>query len=199
MKILVANKSGLEQALTLLRAGGTVAHATETCYGLACDMTNAEAVQRLFAIKQRPMHQPVSALFASIETAKAYVQWNARAEELAQKSLPGPLTLILLLAPTAPTSVFPTPDSQSLGTSLGIRISSHPLATQLAQEFGGPISTTSANISGKPNPYSAEDIVGQFQNQELQPDIVLDSGQLEQNPPSKVVDLTEDGEHIVRI
>lgn len=198
MKILTANKSGLQQAITILMAGGTVAHATETCYGLACDMANTKAVQRLFAIKQRPVHQPVSALFASIEEAKTYVQWNARAEELAQESLPGPLTLILLLAPSAPKTLFPTPNAALPGASLGIRISSHPLAMQLVQEFGGPISTTSANVSGKPNPYSAEDIVEQFQNQELQPDIVLDSGRLEQNPPSKVVNLAEGGEHIVR-
>lgn len=198
MKILAANISGIKHAIAVLQAGGTVAHATETCYGLACDMANREAVQRLFAIKQRAAHQPVSALFASMETAKAYVQWNARAEELARENLPGPLTLILLLAPTAPKPVFPTPNAPPPGASLGIRISSHPLAMQLAQEFGGPISTTSANVSGKPNPYSAEDIVAQFQNRELQPDLVLDSGQLAQNSPSTVVNLAEGGEHIVR-
>src|SRR3989344_9622501 len=96
MKIIPA-KSGIEQALSVLRSGGVIAHATETCYGFACDLTNPTAVEKLFDIKQRPTSQPVSAMFSSVEEAKRWVEWGDEAEKLAKQYLPGSLTLILPL------------------------------------------------------------------------------------------------------
>src|SRR5262245_56720739 len=109
MRLLPVSAGALQEALSLLQNGGVVAHATETCYGLACDLRNPDAVTRLFVIKRRPLTQPVSALFASVEDAKRYVEWNDRAEELARTYLPGPLTLILPLRPDAPARLFPMP------------------------------------------------------------------------------------------
>ena len=65
-------------------------------------------MKKLFAIKARPEDQPVSALFPSVEEAKKYVQWNDEADVLAQKHLPGPLTLILLKRSDAPMQIFPS-------------------------------------------------------------------------------------------
>jgi L-threonylcarbamoyladenylate synthase len=191
MQIVPASTEGLQRALDVLRAGGVIAHATETCYGLACDLSNPAAVEKLFAIKQRPPTQPVSALFASIDDAKQYVVWNDEAEELAQQYLPGPLTLILPLREDAPKKLFPVfsilpvrphPGGHSPFSSLGVRISSHPLAMNLVTAFGSPLSTTSANLHGQPNPYSLDQIVPC--------DLIIDSGTLPQNPPSTVMDLT---------
>lgn len=167
-----------------------MAHATETCYGFACDLSNPEAVAKLFAIKERASDQPVSALFPSIERAKKYVEWNDRAEGLAQSHLPGPLTLILPLRKDAP-QVFPTPYALRPNPTLGIRISSHPLAMELATRFGRPLSTTSGNLHGKPSPYSAKEIERQFQSSTDQPDLILDSGKLPPVPPSTIIDLTQ--------
>lgn len=178
--------------MEILRKGGVFAHATETCYGLACDLTNPEAVRRLFAIKQRPLNQPVSALFSSIEEAKKYVKWNEEVEMLAKKYLPGPLTIILPLKKNAPPIFsIPTNNQQPVtSNSLGVRISSHPLAQQLVAFFGRPISTTSANIHGQSNPYSPEEMLRQFAGQKTQPDLILDSGTLPPTPPSTVIDLS---------
>lgn len=210
MNVLSFDDHSLQEALSLLHGGGIVAHATETCYGLACDLTNPKAVDRLFAIKSRPANQPVSALFVSIEEAKHYVEWNERAEELAQGYLPGPLTLILWLKPDAPRPLYSCPPqgfergvssfelhtgiSQAHSSTLGIRLSSHPHAGRLVEACGGPLSTTSANIHGQPNPYSVEDILAQFADAEFVPDLVLDSGSLPNIPPSTVMDLTKEGD-----
>jgi L-threonylcarbamoyladenylate synthase len=201
MLLLPLSPSALAEALAVLRQGGIVAHATETCYGLACDMSNADAVAKLFAIKQRPVTQPVSALFASVKQAKQYVQWNERAASLAAEHLPGPLTLILPLRSDASTSLcvvpndqFPIPNFQTLG----IRISSHPSAQALVEGYGSPISTTSANIHGLPNPYSVEDILTQFANAPFQPDLILDNGPLPHTPPSTVIDITQEEDRTVR-
>ena len=74
---------------------------------------------------------------------------------------------------------------------MGVRVSPHPVARALAEGFGTPLSTTSANVHGQPNPYSAEDIRAQFTEGPM-PDLVLDSGTLPTTPPSTVIDLTGD-------
>jgi L-threonylcarbamoyladenylate synthase len=130
--------------------------------------------------------QPVSALFPTVNAANAFVTWNVRAEELAVKHLPGPLTLILPLRDDAPATLLPTPDG---GMTIGVRVSSHPVALSLAQSFGGPLSTTSANLHGQPNPYAIATMLAQFADGEA-PDLILDSGMLPQVPPSTVIDLT---------
>lgn len=193
MRLIAVSPEAVDEALRVLATGGAVAHATETCYGLACDLRNPAAVARLFAIKRRPADQPVNALFASLEDAKRYVEWNDRAQALASDHLPGPLTLILPLRKDAP-SLFPTPiPSPNPSPNLGIRISSHPLAAELAARFGHPLSTTSANLHGEPSPYSATEIVQQFQGNDLQPDLILDSGGLPPTPPSTIIDLSRTG------
>ncbi len=116
MKVIPFSNQAIADALTVLQNGGVVAHATETCYGLACDLSNPDAVTKLFAIKQRPESQPVSALFASVDEAKKYVEWNDRAEELAAQYLPGPLTLILPLRSDSPKKLFPHTQYSILNT-----------------------------------------------------------------------------------
>ncbi len=195
MNILPFSDVAIAEAITILKNGGVIAHATETCYGLACDISNIDAVTKLFAIKQRPEHQPVSGLFASVDEAKRYVEWNDRAEELAQQYLPGPLTVILPMRADAPTSLYPTAapleaSSQRLVATIGVRVSSSPIAQSLVGAFGSPLTTTSANVHGQPNPYSAEDIAQQFADQPIKPDLILDSGALPPTPPSTVVNLS---------
>lgn len=191
MRILLFTDASLLEAVSILRDGGVVAHATETCYGLACDLSNVSAVEKLFRIKKRPFEQPVSGLFASVEDAQHYVVWTDRASELAKEYLPGPLTLILPMREDAPKKLFPIPNPNPNPT-LGIRISSHPHAQLLVERFGSVISTTSANVHGLPNPYSAEDIAAQFKDSDVLPDLVLDSGTLPQVPPSTVINLATD-------
>lgn len=188
MKIMAANSTGLQQAVKALQQGGIVAHATETCYGLACDVSNPVAVQNLFTIKQRDASKPVSALFESVESTKKYVIWNTQAEEFAADTLPGPYTLIL---PLRTNTLYPTPTG---GETIGVRISSYPIAQQLVAMFGKPISTTSANIANRPTAYCVQELV----NQGLEVDIVLDSGTLDENPSSTVLDFSDGSGRILR-
>ncbi len=189
MRILPATPESLPEAVRILRGGGIVAYPTETCYGFAVDMTNPDAVAKLFALKKRPLDQPVSALFPDVDMAKQYVKWNEKAEKLASQFLPGPLTLILPLRTDAHHLLI-NQSTNKLTNSMGVRVSSHPFARQLASAFGKPISTTSANLHGQPNPYSIDDIQKQFGDEALRPDLVIDAGPLEQTPPSTIIDLT---------
>jgi L-threonylcarbamoyladenylate synthase len=201
LRVLPCSEQALKQALQVLASGGVVAHATETCYGLACDVTNPKAVKKLFLVKKRPLDQPVSILFPSVDEAKKYVAWNDEAEKLAREFLPGPLTLILPVRLGASRlCIVPILNSQfSILNSVGVRISSHPLAMELVTRFGSPLSTTSANVHGLPNTYSADEIVEQFHEQSAQPDLVIDEGTLPRNKPSKIINLSHGEAKIMRI
>ena len=184
MIILTPDADGIAKAAEHLRSGGIVAHPTETCYGFACDLRSAAAVTRLFALKQRPADKPVSGLFPSVEQAAAVVAWSDQAQALADAHLPGPLTIILPLREGV--HLLPQPTG---GATLGVRISSHPVAMALAQATGFPVSTTSANLHGLPNPYSTTAILDQFGAEALRDVLLLDGGALPGAPPSTVIDL----------
>ncbi len=182
---VIAASSGLLRAVEVLRQGGIVIHPTETCYGIACDLSNADAVARVFAVKQRPETQPISGLFTNIAMAEEYTEWPDGALALAQKHLPGPLTLVLPLRTDAPHVLHPIPHAAS--ATIGVRISSHPIAEALVSLFGSPLSTTSANLHGQPNPYSAEQILKQFEQVPMEGILLLDGGALPEAPPSTVM------------
>lgn len=196
MYVIKSNEDWLPKALDVLQSGGCIAHATETCYGLACDLSNQKAVAKIFKIKQRPENSPISALFASVEEAKKYVEWNSRAQELAEEGLPGPLTLILPILKEPAMQLFPTPSGCE---TVGVRVSPNTIALKLVQAWGKPLSTTSANLHGKSNPYSAEDILEQFEGQPNTPDLIIDSGNLPINTPSAVINLSDGNESVLRI
>jgi len=191
MQVLPESSESIDRAIEILKSGGVVAHATETCYGLACDLSNPNAVKKLFKIKDRPENMPVSALFESITQAKEFVEWNDRAEELAAEHLPGSLTLILPVKSDAPETLYPIPEGSS---TIGVRVSPHAAAQRLVQRFGKPISTTSANMHGEPNPFSAQTII----DQGVEPNLIIDSGELKPTKVSKVINLTNHGEKILR-
>lgn len=195
MKIIYPNEAGIQQAIAILEGGGVVAHATETCYGLACDVTNQVALQKVFSIKKRPENMPVSVLFASVTQAKKYVQWSNKAQGLANKYLPGALTLILPVLPGCP--LYITPDA-ALPKSIGMRVSSHPVAQQLVQNFGSPICTTSANVHGESNPYSVADIKNQYSAKSAMPDLLIDSGTISHNDASTIVSISNDQVNVIR-
>ncbi|MDP7247851.1 MAG: L-threonylcarbamoyladenylate synthase [Candidatus Peribacteraceae bacterium] len=185
MQTLEASEASIAFAIEILNLGGVVAHATETCYGLACDMTNSEAVEKLFNIKNRPDDQPVSALFPSIKASSIWVEWTEKALALAKKEFPGPLTIILPIKPNKTIYPIPKTEPENRNPTLGIRISPHPIALELAKQFSKPLSTTSANLTGQPSAYSVEEIEKQLADNP--PDLVIDSGMLEKKSPSKVV------------
>ena len=187
MNLIPASAESAIRAAHIIQEGGVVAHATETCYGFACDLSNIDAVKRLFTLKKRDTTKPVSALFPDIYTAKPYVQWNTTIEEYATKYLPGPYTLVVCISPDAPLQLHACPVGSD---TIGIRISSSTIARDIAIHARMPISTTSANSAGGNNCYSAADILAQFPNGSPQPDLIIDSGELPHIPSSSVIDLT---------
>ena len=163
-------KGLVAEAVKILHQGGTVAYPTETAYGLGADFFNPLAVKKVYAIKGRSFKKRLSVLVSSLAQARKLVKLDSRSLKLARKYWPGPLTLVL-----------PAVDGKE---TLAVRQSSAKLATALIRKLGRPITATSANLSGRPENYSAEEVIKSFKNRKRRPDLVLDAGRLPQRKDS---------------
>src|SRR3954471_21671611 len=92
---LAGDAAGISRAARLLRAGRLVAFPTETVYGLGADATSDRGVAAIYAAQRRPAHNPLIVHVADIRSARELAQFDERAERLAQRFWPGPLTLVL--------------------------------------------------------------------------------------------------------
>lgn len=134
----------LDQAAATLRKGGLIAFPTETYYGLAVDPFNESALHRLFDIKQRPSVKPVLLLVSARgRIAEVADGIPVVAERLMDRYWPGPLTMVF-----SARSELPATLTGDTGT-IGVRVSSNPVANSLLHIFGGPLTATSANRSGE--------------------------------------------------
>lgn len=186
--------SAVDKIVTFLSQGKIVIFPTETVYTFAADANNIEAIKKIYMLKGRDFSKPLHVVVASIRMARKYVYVTPSAEKLAESFLPGPLTLVLKkkkgLLPELLTSNLPT---------LGIRIPDLPLNIIVSEKLNTPYTTTSANISGRANPYSIGEVLKQFsvQKQSLI-DLVVDVGPLPQQMPSTLIDLTSAPPKILR-
>ncbi len=121
---------------------------TETVYGLAAAAANARAVAGLYAAKGRPSFNPLIAHVADLATARRIARFDRRAEYLAERFWPGPLTLVL---PVADEGAVCDLARAGLDT-VAVRAPAHPLAQALLKAFGAPLAAPSANRSGRPSP-----------------------------------------------
>jgi len=128
---------------------------TETVYGLAADAANARAVAAVYEAKGRPSFNPLIAHVADVAMARRIARFDARAEALAARFWPGPLTLVL---PVADTEAVCELARAGLET-VALRAPAHPLAHALIEALGGPVVAPSANRSGRPSPTTFADAV----------------------------------------
>lgn len=180
----------LQQALLVLKQGGVVAFPTETYYGLAVDPFNCQAVERLFQLKRRPASKPVLVLINDQNRlSRLAAETPSQFHPLMERFWPGPLTLIFPARSDLPLSL-----TAATGT-VGIRVSSHPLAAQFCALAGGAITATSANLSGHRPAASELEVVGQF-GRRL--DWLLRGGSTPGGAASTIVALHQNGLRLVR-
>lgn len=173
-----------------IRAGGLVAFPTETVYGLGANALDAAAVARIFAAKGRPATNPIIVHVASALTALPLVQeWPERAQRLAERFWPGPLTLVLPKTEAIPAIV------SAGGPTVALRVPAHPVALALLEAAGVPIAAPSANRSTEVSPTRAEHV---WRSLGDRVDLVLDGGPAWGGIESTVVELLPEGARIWR-
>lgn len=159
----------LAHACAVLRAGGVVAFPTETYYGLAVDPFNQAALSRLFALKGRSFDKPFPLIVDNpSQLSLLAAEIPAAFDMLMARFWPGPLTLVFPGAGSLPEML-----SGERGT-IGVRVSSHPVARRLVRGFGRPITATSANLSGHQPAVAADGVRDQLGSAV---DVVLDGGE----------------------
>ena len=173
MKIVKIEEINLGEVIEILRNRGVIVVPTDTVYGLAADAKSPEAVDNIYKIKKRPKIKHVPFFVASIADIKSIVHINERQENFLQKIWPGKITVVL------PFDHFGT---------VGFRIPNYDFVTKLLIEFG-PLVGTSANLSDKPEHTKIQEIIDEFTNSEVKPDLIVDGGDLPESRPSTVVSL----------
>jgi len=171
--------TSISLAAAHLRRGGIVAFPTETYYGLAVDPDCAPAVAKLFTAKQRRENKPLLLLIDNKEQLADIVEAVPPLYvPLMKRYWPGPLTLVF------PAKSHVNRQITGHTGTVGVRISPHPLARQLVQRMGKPITATSANISGLSPARSAQEVDEMLGDLV---DYVVDGGQSEPGLCSTVV------------
>ena len=181
----LSTETVIKQAIIVLKNGGLIIFPTETTYGAGVIATDQAAVNKLLEYKTRREGKPLSIAVCCQEMAEQYVELNVQAKTLYQQFLPGPITVIS----TGKHQLAAGVESE-FGT-LGVRIPDYPLLLELIKTLGQPITATSANASGKKRPYSIPDLLDRLsEKQKNLIDLIIDAGQLPNNPPSTVIDTT---------
>lgn len=183
-------ENDITKALEVLKKGGTIIYPTDTIWGIGCDATNEEAVEKTYLLKQRPDTKSMLVLIAEFSALTKYVESVPQAASKIIAESKKPVTIIYPAAKNIAQNLI-----SSDGT-IGIRITKDEFCSELIRRFKKPIVSTSANISGEPHPANFS-YISQLLLQ--QADYVVEWRSKEQSKPapSRIVKITESGEVII--
>ncbi len=180
----------MRNAAAILSRGGVIAYPTETIYGLGADATNEQAVFRIFKIKGRNVNNPVSLIIGHDQDVYTLVRTvTAAAHKLMDAFWPGPLTIVF----EAVSSVSPLLTANT--GKIGIRLSGHETARRIARAAGKPLTATSANLSGRPECATADQVFDQLGDRL---DAIVDLGNTRGTAGSTIIDATTERPVILR-
>jgi L-threonylcarbamoyladenylate synthase len=182
----------LERAAKAINKGEVVVCPTDTGYAFSVNALNMKAIGRVFQLKGRVYSNPIHIAVRTIDEADNYAYVNDAARYLAKRFLPGALTLVLKKRETIPSMLV-----AGLNT-VGIRIPDNNVILKLIEMTGKPLTTTSANISGKPGAYAIEEVTAQLGAAITQVAMILDQGPIKVREVSTIVDLTANQPQLVR-
>ena len=172
----------ISKGVEIILQGGVIVYPTDTCYGIGCDATNPEAIEKIFRIKGRKKDKPLPLIAASVEMIEKYVFIEEKAMILF-KAFPGISVALRKKGNAIPDIVNKE--------KLAFRIPSNEVSKRLSELSDKPIISTSANRSGDLSPYSIEEVKLSLKNSLKLIDLFIDNGILEKNPPSTIVDLVD--------
>lgn len=180
----------LKEPTKIIKNGGIVIFPTETVYGIGTNGLDANAVKRLYDIKQRPINKPISLLVSNMDMIDKIAKDITETEyKLMEKFFPGPFTIILKKKEIVPDIVTANQDT------VGIRMPNGDVAKKLIEYSNVPIATPSANISGKPSGTNIKDIFNDF-NKKV--DYFIDGGESNLGIASTIVKVIDEVPHILR-
>jgi len=177
----------IKEAIDIIKRGGTVIYPTETVYGLGADAFSENAVQRVYKIKERDFSQPISIAVSSFGMLHKVAYIDSERSKILTELLPGPVTVLLRKKDIVSEVLTAASDI------VGVRFPDNEIATRIIKETG-PITATSANVSGRNPPTCVEEV-------EIKADIIINGGKCKYSMPSTVVDMSAwaDEEETIKI
>jgi L-threonylcarbamoyladenylate synthase len=186
------SRDALPRAVEVLSSGGLVAFPTDTVYGVASLPWTPEVVTRLYEAKARPALRAVPLLLSDADqvarVALVPAHLEAAFRRVAARYWPGGLTLVVLKTALVIEEV-------SRGPTVAIRVPGLALTRELIEAAGGVLAVTSANLSGQPNPVTAQEVEAQLDGRI---ELILDGGSCLGGVPSTILDLTRQPPAIIR-
>ena len=180
----------IARAAEVVREGGLVVLPTDTVYGLVCDPRQTAAVDRIYAVKQRSRDLPLVLLLHSTAQVGAFIEdVPPLAVRAMQEFWPGALTAVLRDCSPA------TEPLRACRETIGLRLPAHLVPRLVAEETGGALASTSANLSGEDSPTTAEQAREQLDGLV---NLILDAGPTPYAHASTVVDFTATPPHVLR-
>ena len=180
-------ESQIRAAIAIIKRGGTIVYPTETVYGLGADALSETAVREVYRIKRRDVSQPISVAVSSFEMLHKVAYTDPGISEILSALLPGPVTVLLKKKEIVPALLTAESDV------LGVRFPDNEIATRIIEETG-PITATSANVSGRTPPTCVEEVELEFLV-----DIIIHGTKCKYSMPSTVVDMTTANEGKAKI
>ncbi len=165
----------LRDAISVIKNGGTVIYPTETVYGLGAAALSEDAVMKVYRIKRRSLAKPISIAVSSFEMLAEVAHVEPSHRGILTRLLPGPVTVLLRKKEIVPDIL--TAHSQVVG----IRFPANRIATRIIEETG-PITATSANLTGEKPPRCIEEV-------KIKADIIINGGRCKYGIPSTVIDM----------
>lgn len=184
----VLDATALDRIRAALASDRLVVHPTDTVYGLAADPFRPAAMDRLYAAKARPRDQPVSMAVPEPGDLFRFGVRTPIAEAFCAKNLPGPFTVVLRATEDAPRALV------SKEGRIALRVPDHPIA-RLVEKAYGPVTSTSANVHGRPSPVTCDEAREQLGDRV---DVYVDGGPTPLGGESTVVDLSGDRPKVLR-
>ncbi len=187
-------RDAAEKAVKFLKRGQVVMCPTDTVYGFLADATNDKAVEKIFGIKKRDKKKAIPIFVKDIEMAKKTAKMDKGMQGFLEELWPGKITVALERKKNCGLSKL-----LSIGKkTIGLRIPNYKLVNEILNKMNKPLTGTSANISGRASSTKIKEILEQFEEQEVKPDLILDAGNLPESFPSTVVDFSGKKPKIVR-
>jgi L-threonylcarbamoyladenylate synthase len=182
--------NALNRAADLIKAGGVIVYPTDTLYGFGVNIKNSMAMDKLYELKGRELHKPISLMINTKSQAEALIgQLNPEESRIFDTLLPGKITLLLRKKKNIELAELKGWDK------IGFRIPNTKLCHNLVAQVGGPISSTSANFTNQENITTVEQIIDLFGRKI---DLILDSGPIDSTKGSSILDTSTSPPTLIR-
>lgn len=195
METIAPKKKNLKKITAALKEGKVLICPTDTVYGLICDAGNKKAVEKIYKIKNRPKSNPLPIFVKDMKMAEELVLINKEQERILNRKWPGGYTFVLK------RTTQRVPRIKLYGVNkdtIALRLPKYKFLNDLLIKINRPLAQTSANISNSPATTKIKEVLKQFNLQNVQPDTVINAGDLPKSKPSTIIDLTGNRINILR-